>query len=81
MTERTRIRGLDHIESERFEHLPPEPYLKGYLLEYARELGVLEIAELAKSYLAKCPPPGAVALARAAQPALGPGRRFGRWRG
>jgi flagellar biosynthesis protein FlhG len=81
MTERTRIRGLDHIESERFEHLPPEPYLKGYLLEYARELGVPEIAELAKSYLAKCPPPGAVAPARAPQPTLVRGRRFGRWRG
>jgi flagellar biosynthesis protein FlhG len=80
MTERTRIRGLDHIESERFEHLPPEPYLKGYLLEYARELGVLEIAELAKSYLAKCPTPGAAAPARAAQPAPAAGRRFGRWR-
>jgi len=69
MTERTRIRGLDHIESERFEHLPPEPYLKGYLLEYARELNVPEIAELARCYLAKCPP-GAAGPAHAAQRAL-----------
>jgi flagellar biosynthesis protein FlhG len=76
MAERTRIRGLDHIESERFEHLPPEPYLRGYLFEYARELGVTEIAELAKSYLAKYPI--AVAATRAARPALVPVRSFGR---
>jgi transcriptional regulator with XRE-family HTH domain len=81
MTERTRIRLLGHIEGERFEHLPPEPYLKGYLLEYARELGVPEIAELARCYLAKCPEPAAVAPPRAAQAALVPGRRFARWRG
>jgi flagellar biosynthesis protein FlhG len=51
MTERTRIRGLDDIEGERFESLPPEPYLKGFVLEYARELGVHELEALAKSYL------------------------------
>jgi len=53
MTERTRIRVLDHIESERFELLPPEPYLRGYLLEYARELGVPEFAHLVASYLGR----------------------------
>ena len=51
MVERTRIRSLEHIERERFDLLPPEPYLKGYLLEYARELGVVEIAALTASYL------------------------------
>jgi flagellar biosynthesis protein FlhG len=51
MVERTRIRSLVHIEGERFDRLPPEPYLKSYLIEYARELGVTEIAELANSYL------------------------------
>ena len=55
MTERTRIRVLDHIESERFELLPPEPYLRGYLLEYARELGVPEFAHLVASYLERLP--------------------------
>jgi len=54
MVERTRIRILDHIESERFDLLPPEPYLKGYLLEYARELGVVEFAVLAASYVKRC---------------------------
>jgi hypothetical protein len=53
MTERTRIRVLDHIESERFEMLPPEPYLRGYLLSYAQELGVPEIGRLVASYLVR----------------------------
>jgi flagellar biosynthesis protein FlhG len=52
MVERTRIRVLDHIESERFELLPPaKPYLESYLLAYARELGVQEPAWLAAAYL------------------------------
>jgi flagellar biosynthesis protein FlhG len=55
MTERTRIRVLDHIESERFDQLPPEVYLRGYLLEYARELGVADVAQLAAGYLARMP--------------------------
>jgi flagellar biosynthesis protein FlhG len=56
MVERTRIRVLDHIESERFELLPPaRPYLESYLLTYARELGVPESAWLAAAYLARCP--------------------------
>ena len=55
MTERTRIRVLDHIENERFDQLPPEVYLRGYLLEYARELGVAEVAQLAAGYLARMP--------------------------
>jgi hypothetical protein len=54
MTERTRIRGLDHLESERFERLPAELYLKSYLTTYARELGVRDVEALAASYLGKC---------------------------
>ena len=53
MTERTRIRGLDHLESERFERLPAELYLKSYLTVYARELGVREFEALVASYLGK----------------------------
>jgi flagellar biosynthesis protein FlhG len=57
MVERTRIRVLDHIESERFELLPPaKPYLESYLLTYARELGVQESAWLTAAYLARLPP-------------------------
>ena len=55
MTERTRIRILDEIEKEAFELLPPEPYLKGYLFEYARALELPDVAALASCYLAKAP--------------------------
>jgi hypothetical protein len=55
MVERTRIRVLDHIESERFELLPAELYLKSYLLTYARELGVVESGWLAAAYLERMP--------------------------
>jgi flagellar biosynthesis protein FlhG len=51
MTERTRIQGLRDIESEHFPSLPPEPYLRGFLLSYARELGVAELEALTASYL------------------------------
>src|SRR5688572_3156558 len=54
MTERTRIRGLDHLESERFERLPAELYLKSYLVTYARELGVRDTEALVASFLGKC---------------------------
>jgi flagellar biosynthesis protein FlhG len=55
MSERTRIRILDQIEDERFDLLPPEVYLKGYLFEYARALDLPDIGDLAKCYLAKAP--------------------------
>jgi hypothetical protein len=55
LVERTRIRVLDAIESERFELLPAELYLKSYLLTYARELGVQEAAWLAAAYLERVP--------------------------
>ena len=54
MTERTRIRGLDHLVSERFERLPAELYLKSYLVTYAHELGVRDVEALVASYLGKC---------------------------
>jgi cytoskeletal protein RodZ len=55
MAERTRIRVLDHIENQRFERLPQEPYLRGYLLEYARALGLPESAQLVARYLELLP--------------------------
>jgi flagellar biosynthesis protein FlhG len=54
MTERTRIQGLRDIEGEHFRSLPPEPYLRGFLLSYARELGITELEALAASYLDRC---------------------------
>jgi flagellar biosynthesis protein FlhG len=73
MIERTRIRVLDHIESERFELLPPEPYLKGYLLSYTQELGVPDFARLVARYLGRLPrvealPGAAGTQARRARP-------------
>jgi hypothetical protein len=76
MTERTRIRILDQIESERFDLLPPEPYLRGYLFEYARALELPDVAELAKCYLAKAPPRPAET-----RPALVVRRHLRGWRG
>lgn len=80
MTEQTRIRNLEQIESERFDLLPPEPYLKGYLFEYARALGLPDIADLAKCYLAKAPAPGTEGAPRTSPP-LPPRRRVRGWRG
>jgi flagellar biosynthesis protein FlhG len=80
LTERTRIRILDHIEHERFDELPPEPYLKGYLLEYARELGVPDIAELVRCYLARAPGRAAPAPPRQT-PAPTSRLRLRKWRG
>jgi flagellar biosynthesis protein FlhG len=55
LTERTRIRVLDHIEAEHFAQLPPEPYLRGYLLSYAQELGVPDLPRLVACYLERVP--------------------------
>ena len=51
LSEHTRIRRLDRIEDERFDELPPEPYLRGYVLQYARALGIGEAEALAASFL------------------------------
>jgi flagellar biosynthesis protein FlhG len=53
MIERTRIRALPQIEKERFDELPPEPYLRGYLLSYAQELGVTDFPGLVAAYLTR----------------------------
>jgi hypothetical protein len=50
MMERTQIRSLEAIEEERFEVLPPGPYVRNFVLAYARELGVREADLLAASY-------------------------------
>jgi flagellar biosynthesis protein FlhG len=47
----TRIRCLEQIEEERFEQLPEEPYLRGFLLSYARDLGLPDPDALAARYL------------------------------
>jgi hypothetical protein len=50
MMERTQIRSLEALEEERFEVLPPGPYVRNFVLAYARELGIREADLLAASY-------------------------------
>jgi flagellar biosynthesis protein FlhG len=49
--EQTRIRCLEHLECARFERLPPEPYLRGFLRSYARELRMPNGNALVARYL------------------------------
>jgi flagellar biosynthesis protein FlhG len=51
LMERTQIRSLEAIEQERFEVLPPGPYVRNFVLAYARELGIKEADFLAASYV------------------------------
>ena len=51
MRARTRIRQLAAIEEEQYAQLPPEPYLRGYLQQYAQLLGIAEADALAERYL------------------------------
>ena len=50
MMERTQIRSLEALEEERFDALPPGPYVRNFVMVYARELGVREADLLAASY-------------------------------
>jgi flagellar biosynthesis protein FlhG len=52
LTERTRIRGLERIEDERFDELPPPPHLNNFVLQYARALGIRDIDAAVDAYLA-----------------------------
>jgi hypothetical protein len=51
LCERTRIRQLECIEQERFDELPPELYVRGYVLAYARALGIVDPALVTASFL------------------------------
>lgn len=53
IAERTRISKLqlDHVEADRYASLPAPVYLRGILMNFARELG-LDPLRVAKSYLA-----------------------------
>lgn len=52
LSERTRIhpRHLESLEADRYEALPPDVYLRGFLMSVARELGLDGMA-VARSYL------------------------------
>jgi curved DNA-binding protein CbpA len=49
------VRFLEYIEEDRFAFLPPPVYLRGFLQEYARLLG-LEPRSLADAYMQRLPP-------------------------
>lgn len=53
LAERTKISPgkLESIEQERLSQLPPPVYLRGFVLEYARCLGVPDPRQLAECYL------------------------------
>jgi curved DNA-binding protein CbpA len=51
------IRFLEYIEEDRFAFLPPPVYLRGFLQEYARLIG-LEPRSLADAYMRRLPPRG-----------------------
>ena len=57
LAERTKLQPsrLEHIETERFSQLPPAVYLRGFIAEYARCLGVAEPRQLAEAYLRRMP--------------------------
>jgi len=48
--ELTRIRCLAEIEAERFDRLPPQPYLAAHVRLYAQKLGIPEAGRLAARY-------------------------------
>jgi hypothetical protein len=51
LARRTRIRVLEQIENERFDELPPEPYLQGFILQYARALEIRDAGVLTASFV------------------------------
>jgi MinD-like ATPase involved in chromosome partitioning or flagellar assembly len=55
LTELTRIRCLAEIEDERFDRLPPQPYLTGHVRLYAQMLGIAEAGRLAARYAERAP--------------------------
>jgi hypothetical protein len=50
LAEVTRIRFLAEIEAERFDRLPPQPYLAAHVRLYAQVLGIPEAGRLAARY-------------------------------
>jgi flagellar biosynthesis protein FlhG len=51
LAETTRIRFLAEIEAERYDLLPPQPYLGAHVRLYAQTLGVAEAGRLAARYV------------------------------
>ena len=58
LADRTKIGSvtLEDIEAERFDHLPPVVYLRGFLREFSRSLGLVNASELSEFFLKRIPP-------------------------
>ncbi len=56
IAERTKISSsyLAHIEEERFGALPAPVYLRGFVLAFARTLGVPDPEEVARRFMTRC---------------------------
>ena len=57
LAELTRIRFLAEIEAERFDRLPPQPYLAAHVRLYAQVLGIPEAGRLAARYVERAHAP------------------------
>jgi flagellar biosynthesis protein FlhG len=57
LAELTRIRFLAEIEAERFDRLPPQPYLAAHVRLYAQVLGIPEAGRLAMRYVERAHEP------------------------
>ena len=51
LSESTRIFSLRNIENARYDLLPPEPYLRGLVLQYAQALGISEAETVAETFI------------------------------
>jgi len=51
LVHQTRIRALEQIENECFDELPPEPYLQGFILQYARAQEIRDAEFLVASFM------------------------------
>ena len=49
------VRFLEYLEQERFDMLPAPVYIRGFVMEYARAVG-LDASSTVEAYLARVPP-------------------------
>jgi flagellar biosynthesis protein FlhG len=51
LSQTTRIFSLRNIENEYYDLLPPNPYMRGLVLQYARALGIVEAETVADAFI------------------------------
>jgi len=75
-TTRIPIRALQHLEEDRFEDLPGEVFVRGFMRSYARAVGISAddiVAEFDRGRIPVEPPPAPITAITAPER----GRRFG----